>query len=237
MADAPTGPIPADRALSDARSLLTAQEETTRLRGVHALRDDVPDRAAAATALIDALLDSGSYVPHAARAALQDLGDDALPALLAGLGSPSPVVRAGCVWALAREQSADVSGAVAALVADAETSVREAVAGALGRIGGATARRQTLLVNLCTDPNPRVRTQGVQSLGLLTEHSDAGRRALADALEDARPGVRIAAVEALTSVTPDESLVADVARALDDEPTEQVAAPLRALLERWRADA
>jgi len=223
-------------ALSAAHELLAAAAETTRLRGVHALRDDVADRDAAAEALVAALRDPGSYVPHAARAALQDLGADSLPALLRGLASDDHVTRAGCAWALAKEQVIDVAERISALADDAEANVREAVAGALGRIGGATSAREAVLVRLCSDREPRVRTQAVQSLGLLAPLPDAGLAALADAIEDSRPAVRIAAAHALSSVTPGAALCAHVARALDEEPSEQVAAPLRALLERWRAD-
>ncbi len=225
---------PGDRILDAARALLRAPEETTRLRGIHALRDDVADHGVAARALVDALLDTGSYVPHAARAALQDLGVDALPALLDGLRSDESAVRAGCAWSLAREQPRDVSTAIAMLACDTEMSVREAVAGALGRIGGPTAERESALVRLAADAEPRVRTQAVQSLGLLPERSDAGRQALSDALEDSRPAVRIAAAEALAAVAPSAVLIAHVERALEEEPSEHVAMPLRALLERWR---
>ena len=229
MSDAPD-----DRTWDAARSLLRAPEETTRLRGIHALRDDVADHGVAASTLVGALMDTGSYVPHAARAALQDLGADALPALLLGLRSDASAVRAGCAWALAREQSEDVATEIAMLARDTEMPVREAAAGALGRIGGPTAERESALVRLAADAEPRVRTQAVQSLGLLFARSDTGRQALSAALEDSRPAVRIAAAEALAAVAPSADLVADVQRALDEEPSEHVAMPLRALLERWR---
>jgi HEAT repeat protein len=74
----------------------------------------------------------------------------------------------------------------------------------------------------------------VQSLGLVLPHTDTGRAALADAVEDSRPAVRIAAVEALGTVAPDAPLLAHIERALNEEPSEQVAATLRALIERWR---
>jgi HEAT repeat protein len=220
--------------LERARALLRDAVETERLRGVHVLRDEVTDRDAAARELVETLRDPGSFVPHAARAALQDLGDRALPALLDGLAQDDPVVRAGCAWALARPQPQDVTGDLARHADDAATSVREAVAGALGRVDGAIAERERVLVHLAEDAEPRVRTQAVESLGLLADLTDHGRRALADAVEDGRPAVRIAATAALARLTPDEGLIARVSRALDEEPTEQVAAPLRALLERWR---
>jgi hypothetical protein len=220
--------------LDVARALLAADAETTRLRGVHALRDDVADRSAAAEVLVSVLSDPGSYVPHAARAALQDLGDAARDALLDGLHADGAVVRAGCAWALATPQSGDVTPQLSALASDTELAVREAVAGALGRVGGECRPRELVLAALAEDREPRVRTQAIQSLGLLTEHSSAGRTALTDAVEDSRPAVRIAAVEALANLVPDAAAIAHVTRALDEEPSEQVAAPLRALLEHWR---
>ena len=225
-------------ALALAQQLLAAADEPTRLRGVHVLRDDVADRTQAATMLVGVLEDPGSYVPHAARAALQDLGADAVPALLAGLTSDESLVRCGCTWALAREHGSEarrVMGALALLVHDEITMVREAVAGALGRLDGAPGAREALLVQLAEDVEPRVRTQAVQSLGALPALDSSGREALAQALEDGRPAVRQAAAEALATVEPSDTLLARVARALDEEPSEHVAAPLRALLERWRA--
>ncbi len=224
--------------LARARELLAADAEATRLRGVHVLRDDLPDRALAARELTAVLEDPGTYVPHAARAALSDLGADALPALLDGLRSRESLVRTGCVWALAREHggaASNVLRALGALVPDEIVMVREAVAGALGRIDGAPGAREALLVQLTEDDDPRVRTQAVQSLGVLPALGDAGREALACALEDGRPAVRHAAAEALRVVTPGERLRARVVRALEEEPSEHVAAPLRALLERWHA--
>jgi len=224
-------------ALARAQELLAATEEATRLRGVHVLRDEVPDRAAAAAVLVRVLEDPGSYVPHAARAALQDLGADAVPALLAGLRSRESLVRSGCAWALAREQGAlatEVLTALGAHVHDEIVGVREAVAGALGRIDAAPGVREALLAQLAEDGEARVRTQAVESLGALPALSGAGVDALAAALEDGRPAVRHAAAEALATVEPGDDLLSRVARALDEEPSEHVAAPLRALLERWR---
>jgi hypothetical protein len=80
-----------------------------------------------------------------------------------------------------------------------------------------------------------VRTQAVQSLGILPALGESGRETLASALEDGRPAVRQAAAEALRSVDPNETLLARAVRALEEEPSEHVAAPLRALLEGWRA--
>jgi HEAT repeat protein len=223
--------------LSHARELLAAAAEPTRLRGVHVLRDDVADRGAAAALLVDVLEDPGSYVPHAARAALQDLGEAAVPALLEGLRSRESLVRSGCAWALAREQgprAREVLEALGALVSDEIAMVREAAAGALGRIDAAPGAREALLVQLAEDVEPRVRTQAVESLGGLPGLDGAGREALATALEDGRPAVRQAAAEALTATEPSDDLLARVVRALEEEPSEHVAAPLRALLERWR---
>lgn len=224
-------------ALSRAHELLAGSEETTRLRGVHVLRDEVADRGLAATELVAVLEDPGSYVPHAARAALQDLGADAVPALLEGLASRESLVRTGCAWALAQDQRAGASAVLAALgalVHDEIVMVREAIAGALGRLDAAPGAREALLVQLTEDGEPRVRTQAVQSLGALPALSDVGRAALASALEDGRPAVRQAAAEALATIHPSDELRARAVRALEEEPSEHVAAPLRALLERWR---
>ena len=224
-------------ALARARELLAGSDEPTRLRGVHVLRDDVADRACAAAELVTVLEDCGSYVPHAARAALQDLGSAAVPALIAGLASRESLVRSGCAWALAQEQgshAADVLTALGALVHDEVPMVREAIAGALGRLDAAPGAREALLVQMSEDADPRVRTQAVQSLGVLPALGDAGRDSLASALEDGRPAVRRAAAEALATVHPSDRLLARALRALEEEPSEHVAAPLRALLERWR---
>ena len=225
-------------AMARAEELLRAADEPTRLRGVHVLRDEVHDRAAASTALVRVLEDPGSYVPHAARAALQDLAAEAVPALLAGLRSRESLVRTGCAWALAREQgalAADVLAALGARVHDEIAMVREAVAGAFGRIDAAPGAREALLVQMAEDTEPRVRTQAVQSLGALPALGEAGLEALAAALEDGRPAVRQAAAEALVAVDPSDVLRARAVRALEEEPSEHVAVPLRALLELWRS--
>jgi HEAT repeat protein len=224
--------------LTRARELLDSVDEPTRLRGVHVLRDEVADRGQAAAVLVTVLEDPGSYVPHAARAALQDLGADAVGALLEGLRSRESLVRSGCAWALAREQgprAGEVLQALGALVHEEIAMVREAAAGALGRVDAAPGTREALLVQLAEDAEARVRTQAVESLGALPALGQPGREALATALEDGRPAVRQAAAEALAGVDPSDRLVARATRALEEEPSEHVAAPLRALLERWRA--
>ncbi len=222
-----------------ARELLSAADEPTRLRGVHLLRDEAVDRVAAAELLVGVLEDPGTYVPHAARAALQDLGGDALGALLAGLRSPESLVRSNCAWALATTHGAaadDVLIALAALVGDEIAMVRQAAAGAIARIDAGAASREALLVELSEDPEPRVRTEAISGLGSIGGLGESGVSALASALEDGRPAVREAAATALGAIEPDDELVARVRRALDEEPTDLVAAPLRALLERWRVD-
>ncbi len=220
-----------DSLLARARALLAAPDEPTRLRGVHALRDDVADHAAAAAELVLLLGAPGDYVPQAARAALQDLGADAVPALVAALAAADPVVRRSAAWALARDGVDPGDAARSALrraAADTDAAVRQAAAGAFGRIAAPADVACEALVALAQDREWRVREQAVHSLA---PHV-AAHPHLLDALEDAQPAVRAAAAEALARQPLDAAALARVQRALDEEPSPHVAAPLRALLER-----
>ncbi len=222
-----------------ARELIAAEDEPTRLEAVHLLRDQHPDPDAAARQLVKILDDPGSYVPHAARAALQTLGAAAIPAVLEGLADESKAVRVGCVWALAQEQHGDDAGtivhALTMAAMDDEADVRHGVAGALGRVGPDTPARDQLLARLAQDDTPRVRAEALRSLGLLEERDSDGHDALVKGLEDGRPEVRLAVVDALEDVSPTDELRAAVSRALDEEPADHLRAPLAGLLERWQS--
>jgi HEAT repeat protein len=214
-----------------ALELLLAEDEPTRLRGVHLLRDEGAD-AAAAELLTGALADRGSYVPHAARAALTTLADTALPALFSALDDDA--VRVHALWALAAPQgdsAVAVAGHVAACSGDADRTVRHAVAGVLGRLdAGADVVDQTLR-DLALDRDHRVRTEAVESMALTArEHF---REDLLDALEDGHPAVRAAAATGLTGTPSDAAALSRARTAFADETREPARLALAGLLERW----
>ncbi len=220
--------------IARAATLLSAGDEPSRLAGVHLLRDGDGDSALRAAALIPVLADPGSYVPHAARAALQTLGSAALPALVAGLRADGAAVRVGCAWALAAPQgdhAASVAAALAACANDQERDVRHAVAGALGRVGAPAELAEPVLIALRADSEHRVRGEALRSLGLLGVSSDAARAALLAGLDDGRHEVRRAAVEALRAVPSWNGLAARVQDALRDEPAPHLVNDLQVLLE------
>lgn len=214
----------------DPEALLSSAHEPTRLRGVHHLRDAAPNRGAAAVRLVAVLADPGSYVPHAARAALQDLGADAIPALIEGLRHTDAVIRTHCAWALARPQgdaAGDVATGLRAVAGDAEAAVRHAIAGALGRIG-APGDVGEVLARLCADGVPRVRAEAVRSAAA----AGCGEEILLDALDDGVAQVRLAAAEALAGRPLSPQGRPRVRQALAEEVDPAVRPVLAAVAER-----
>lgn len=227
--------------LAEARRLLAAADEPTRLRGVQRLRDRTPDRAAAARLLVDTLQDPGTYVPHAARVALTSLGASAHPVLFEALRGTDEGVRIHALWALADDQGPDadtVARRVTGCSADTAPMVRHAVAGALGRVGGVgrpIAVAEAALRTLARDRDPKVRAEAIESLAL-RDRSLAGNVDVAlAALDDGVGTVRVAAATALTGVRPDDAGIARVREALDEEVYEPARLALASLLERWEA--
>lgn len=232
-----------DPPLDRARALLRSDDEPTRLTAVHLLRDgnfdDAADDAdAAARLLIDSLLDPGSYVPHAARAALSDLGAVAHAALFDAARSDDPRLRTQAVWALAidaGDAAPRVVDVLARCAADPDATVRHAVAGALGRVGSCAAPVTDALRRLAIDAEPRVRAEALASLGLALTDASAVADALFRALDDGAPAVRSAAATALTRLVADAAQQERVRVALAEECHEATALELRILLEHWES--
>jgi hypothetical protein len=226
----------ADPTLDRARALIASDDEPTRLSAVHLLRDCATDRDAAARLLVATLCDPGSYVPHAARAALSDLGAAAHAALFDAVRGGDAHVRTQALWALAVDAgpvAPQVAAVVAERVDDAETTVRHAAAGALGRVGCGGAVVEAALRRLAADREPRVRAEALASLGLAFTDPAAVRDVLLDALDDGAAPVRAAAAASLARVRPVDDARERVRAALAEECHDATALELRTLLERW----
>jgi len=227
--------------LSEARRLLAAKDEPTRLKGVQRLRDRTPDRTAAARLLVKTLRDPGTYVPHAARVALTSLGASAHQVLFEALRGNDDDVRIHSLWALADDQGPDaeiVARRVTGCSADQAPMVRHAVAGALGRIGGSgrfIEVADAALSALAGDREPTVRAEAIESLALRDRSLGQTFDVVLAALDDGAGTVRVAAATALTGAVPTSVSAARVREALGEECYEPARLALAGLSERWEA--
>jgi hypothetical protein len=121
--------------------------------------------ASATGALLDLLaVPDGAPVDFVAYA-LTQLGPDADPVLLHGLGHPQPRVRATVLDTLRlRGTAGSEPYAVTALLSDADPAVRQRAAALLGRVGGRNAL-DPLVESATEDPDPGVREAAVRALG------------------------------------------------------------------------
>jgi HEAT repeat protein len=127
--------------------------------------------------LMPLLADSEETVRLETRDALEQVGEDALPALLEGVTSEIPAVRAGCADVLGRLDYLEderLESALLPLLGDPEAEVRLPTAAALGRVGG-IASLEPLKAKLA-DPEPAVRIEAAASLARLGD--GAGYEAL-----------------------------------------------------------
>ncbi|MEO6437321.1 MAG: M56 family metallopeptidase, partial [Tepidisphaeraceae bacterium] len=110
--------------------------------------------------------------------------------------------------------------AVAELVSDPETPVREAAARVLGQTGGfhESERAAKVLMAALKDPEVKVRTAAANALLYLAPAKPDTAAALAEALGDADPGMRLAVLQVLWRMGPAaKPAMAAVTAALRDE--------------------
>jgi HEAT repeat protein len=235
-----------------------------------ALLTMTPEHArCAVTALVDALGDRDQDVRCGAIDALGGLGPmaaSAVPALLAALTAPSPVVRRAVVHSIGRIREDGLSAMAALGVAsrDSDEGVRSCAIGALEAIGGDSAVH--LLIKATRDTTDRVASQVVAALGSLAalpqltiptiiaamrttgDTQGAAVKALgqfgADAvtsvvalLHDADPDVRVAALRAVAQLKEHASdAVPALIQALSD-PDPAVRSQAVWALEKFDGDA
>lgn len=188
-------------------------------------RDPVPS---AVGALGRSLSDPDAAVRAASARAL---GASRLPAavvpLLGRLDDQDPDVREAVAMALSRihDQSAVVP--LIGRIQDSRPNVRRSVARALGALGD--ARAASALVLLLRDADGLVRTAALEALGDLRA-TEAELPIASLLVDERRPEVRQAALNALSSIPSEGGLVALIAALEGDDPRED--SPVRAALVR-----
>jgi HEAT repeat protein len=154
-----------------------------------------------------------SPVSDLVRTAIAALGTmrrlDALPPLLAALESPDPAQRIDVLRALGASGPADAVAVVQRLAtSDIGPGVAKTAVETLGRISGPEAI--TALVSLCASPS--LRADCVKALSRI---ADGNEEFVGHGLNDPRPDVRLAVVDALTRAGT-ASAPAHLRRALED---------------------
>lgn len=157
--------------------------------------------------------------------ALSKLGDaSAVPALAGLLDDPEPVVAAKAAFALGQLGSSAARAALVEALGRGVDEVRDAVARALASAGAASA----LVVGRLGDPDAVVRQAAADALAWIADPASA--RPLAEALADADPGVRFAALLALGGLPGEDARAAIAGAASSDD------ARVRALSARLLSD-
>jgi hypothetical protein len=129
--------------------------------------------------------------------AVRDPWHDPIPALLDGLGSENPVVRAQAALLLREIPSQRAVSPLATVVTDdPDAAVRAEAAETLGVLSGAASALPALIA-ATADPNDLVRLCAAEALGNVGRSEPAVSDALVRLLDDDSSLVRIYAVEAL----------------------------------------
>ncbi|MBM3499838.1 MAG: HEAT repeat domain-containing protein [Armatimonadetes bacterium] len=118
--------------------------------------------------LMPLLADAEEAVRREARDALEQIGEDAVPALLEGLASEGAPTRAGCADVLSRLDYLEddrFEAAILPLLKDPDREVRFEAAAALGRVGDLAALEP--LKGALADADPAVQTEAASSLARL----------------------------------------------------------------------
>ena len=129
--------------------------------------------------------------------ALAQLGEPAIAAVLASIGSLPPEAITGGHWSVACLQSFG-SGAVSALTAalsHPERAPRIAAVRALGRLGKDAASSEAALLKALSDPEPHLRGQALAALGAVTAAPKLLLPRVEAALKDSAAPVRAGAFQ------------------------------------------
>jgi len=191
--------------------LLADSRVQVRANAVGLVRLDGTTREAAIAAMARALNDNESVVREAAANRLSSLGRDSrplVPSLIKALHDPVARVRREAALALGRSETLD-NAAVAALsnvlLKDADASVREGAARALGWLSAGAVLGVPALIASLGDRSESVRGEAVEALGHIgadgaMERRDTILAALSATLTDRDAQVRSAAANALREI-------------------------------------
>lgn len=145
--------------------------------------------------------DDNHLVRQRAIAALRDMGDTAVPPLIAALADDDAAVRTEAAYVfshLTAQAKQAVPNLIEALTNDAEPKVRRYAARTLGFLGTAGKDAVPALLVALKEPDPIVRAEAAEALGRIYYFVEVDRvmPALIDALEDSDERVRQEAAEA-----------------------------------------
>lgn len=203
------------------RSLRLDSSAAVRLAAARALaglpEEDIVKKGLGAKDLIDAMgTEKESRVRREIARAIGRfpvLAKLAVVPLTGALKDPDPATRAAIADALALTGSEGKSAAaeLAPLLVDPDKSVRYSAVIALGRITpeGAPAIAETMARMLGTEKDLDLKVQLITSLGLLGEKSPSVVQALAGALTQPEPDLRLRAVRVLGTFGPDAAPAAE----------------------------
>ncbi len=179
---------------------LSSKDNVVRAQTAEALGTIGTTAEEAAPALVAAMKDNNDVVRAKAVEALGKIGegaaDVAVPGLVRALRDPDNWVSALAAEALGQmgDSADEAVPALTRSLAHVNPLVRANAAEALGKMGSAAARARPALAKACHDEDGAVRNQAVRALGLI---GGTAAEEIRDALQDADPRVRAAAVEAL----------------------------------------
>jgi len=179
-------------------------EPDLRFRAVAALRNLRPDPDSAGPILIDALSDEHSPVRDKAQEALQEIGANIVPQIIAVAGNAEPKLRQTFIEIIGSYKEA-ATEAVPLLISasrDTDDDVRRAAVVAIGRIGPATVAATPRLVELLDDDDGKLHIDAAQALGRIGPGAKAAIPSLIKALEHFDYGYSRAAATALGQMAP-----------------------------------
>ena len=149
--------------------------------------------------LMPLLADPDESVRSETRDALEQIGEDAVVALLAGLGADDATMRAGCADVIGRLNYLDderFQRGLLPLVKDESADVRREACAALGRVGDIAA--SGTLKEALADPEPQVQTAAATALAKLGDGS--GFQVLLKGTVSADPTLRGQVIEPLSLI-------------------------------------
>jgi len=202
IGDLETAGRPAAATLLDI--LKNDDEPELRFRAVAALRNLRPDPDSAGPILIAALSDEHSPVRDKAQDALQEIGADIVPQIIAVAGNAEPKLRQTFIEIIGSYKEASIE-AVPLLISasrDADDDVRRAAIVAIRRIGPATVAATPRLIELLDDEDSNLYIEAAQTLGRIGPGAKAAIPSLIKALEHFDYGYSRAAATALGQMAP-----------------------------------